>query len=189
MYCPGSLSEELAGRCGRLMSLQEAAYAVDRAGFQFGRVLPGINRDVRVRCQRCDIDGHLVCMRLSVVRQDKHRCLAGTHEVARYAVNEGWPGAVKVAQIVVDGVHRHSGPFGSELFGPDITSGIVHHVRFLRTVADRLAQHPCDDAIRGTLHQLEGKRAADAVAEEEELADAEVIHQPQLVVGESVPRL
>jgi hypothetical protein len=31
------------------------------------------------------------------------------------------------------------------------------------------------------------KRPTDAVAEEEELADAEVVHQPQLVVGESIP--
>ena len=56
-------------------------------------------------------------------------------------------------------------------------------------MADRLAQHRRDDAVRGPLHQLEGKRAADAVAEEEKLADAEVVHQPQLVVGESVPRV
>src|SRR5215471_7710893 len=54
-------------------------------------------------------------------------------------------------------------------------------------MADRLAQHACDDAFRGPLHQLEGIRAADAVAEEEELADAEVVHQPQLIVGERAP--
>ena len=70
-----------------------------------------------------------------------------------------------------------------------IAAGIVHHVRVLRPVADRLAQHGRDDAVRRPLHQLERKRAADAVAEEEELADAEMVHQPQLVVGESVPRI
>jgi hypothetical protein len=43
---------------------------------------------------------------------------------------------------------------------------------------DRPAQHACDNALPSALHQLEGKRAADAVAEEDELADAEVIHQP-----------
>ena len=56
-------------------------------------------------------------------------------------------------------------------------------------MADRLAQHRRDDAVRRPLHQLEGERAADAVAEEEELADAEVVHQSQLVVGESAPRV
>src|SRR3979409_493906 len=38
-------------------------------------------------------------------------------------------------------------------------------------------------ACGAPLNQLQRKRAADAVSEEEELADAEVIHQPQLVVG------
>src|SRR6266700_2363590 len=42
---------------------------------------------------------------------------------------------------------------------------------------------------RWPLHQLQRKRAADAIAEEDELADAEVVHQPQLIVGESVPRI
>ena len=52
---------------------------------------------------------------------------------------------------------------------------------------DRLAEHAGHDALGCPLHELEGKRAADAVAHEEELADAEVIHQPELVVGEGAP--
>ena len=52
---------------------------------------------------------------------------------------------------------------------------------------DRLAEHAGHDALGGPLHELEGKRAADAVAHEEELPDAEVIHQPELVVGEGAP--
>src|SRR5712691_733543 len=38
-------------------------------------------------------------------------------------------------------------------------------------------------------HELESKRATDAVAHEEELPYAEVIHQPELVVGEGSPRV
>ena len=52
---------------------------------------------------------------------------------------------------------------------------------------DRLAQHARDDALRSPLHQLQGERAADAVAHEEELADAQMVHQPQLVVRECAP--
>jgi hypothetical protein len=35
----------------------------------------------------------------------------------------------------------------TELFGPGIAAGSVHHVRILGMVADRLAQYPCDDAF------------------------------------------
>jgi hypothetical protein len=56
-------------------------------------------------------------------------------------------------------------------------------------MADRLAEHAGDDPLGGPLHQLQGKRAADAVAHKEELRDAEVVHQPQLVVGEGAPRV
>src|SRR3954469_24256999 len=37
------------------------------------------------------------------------------------------------------------------------------------------------------LHQLPGKATADAVAHIKEFADTEVIHQPELVVGERIP--
>ena len=52
-------------------------------------------------------------------------------------------------------------------------------------MADGLAQHAGDDAVRGPLHQLQRKRAADAIAEEE-LADAEVVHRPHLIVGKTL---
>ena len=52
---------------------------------------------------------------------------------------------------------------------------------------DPLAEDGGDDAVRRPLHQLPGKAAADAVAHEEELVDPEVIHQPELVVGEGAP--
>ena len=52
---------------------------------------------------------------------------------------------------------------------------------------DRLAEHPGNNAIGRPLHQLQRKRSADAVAEKEELANAEVVHQPQLIVGKGIP--
>jgi hypothetical protein len=56
-------------------------------------------------------------------------------------------------------------------------------------VPDGLAEHGGGDAVGGSLEQLPGKTAADAVAHIEEFADAEVVHQPELVVGEGVPRV
>ena len=52
---------------------------------------------------------------------------------------------------------------------------------------DRLAEDGSHNAVGCPLYQLEGKRAPDAVAHEEELPDAEVIHEPELVVGEGAP--
>jgi hypothetical protein len=43
-------------------------------------------------------------------------------------------------------------------------------------VPDWLAKHRGGDSLRVPFHQLQGKRAADAVAHEEELTDAEVVH-------------
>ena len=54
---------------------------------------------------------------------------------------------------------------------------------------DRLTQDAGDHACRRALHQLHRERAADAVAEEKELADAEMVHHAELVVGEGVPRI
>jgi hypothetical protein len=52
---------------------------------------------------------------------------------------------------------------------------------------DRLAQDRRGDALRSPLDQLHRERAADAVAEVEELADAQRIHHAELVVGERAP--
>jgi hypothetical protein len=56
-------------------------------------------------------------------------------------------------------------------------------------VPDRLAQDSGDHACRRAFHQLHPERAADAVAKEKELADAEMVHHAELVVGEGVPRI
>jgi hypothetical protein len=52
-----------------------------------------------------------------------------------------------------------------------------------------LAEHGGHDPLGGTPHQLHGERAADAVAHKEKLLNAEMVHQPELVVGEGAPRI
>src|SRR5262249_24257574 len=84
---------------------------------------------------------------------------------------------------------RHIRPALAKFFGPDITAGVVHEVRLLRAMSDRLTQDRGDDALRRALHQLHGERTADAVAEEKQLPDAEMIHHAELIVGESLPRI
>jgi len=56
-------------------------------------------------------------------------------------------------------------------------------------MADALAEDGGDDAVRRPLHQLRGKATTDAVAHIEEFVDAEVVYQPQLIVGKCVPRI
>src|SRR5215469_11389809 len=54
---------------------------------------------------------------------------------------------------------------------------------------DGLAEYRGDDATGRPPQQLAGKAAANAVAHIKELANTEMIHQPELVVGERVPRV
>ena len=56
-------------------------------------------------------------------------------------------------------------------------------------MADGLAKDGANDAVGRALHQLPGEAAADAVADEQELLDPEMIHQAELVIGERVPRV
>jgi hypothetical protein len=51
-----------------------------------------------------------------------------------------------------------------------------------------LRWHRRDDAVAGPLEQVPDERTADAETEHHELADAEMIHQADVVVGVGVPR-
>jgi len=66
---------------------------------------------------------------------------------------------------------------------------VVAGSEVLNAAAPALAQDSGDHALRRALHQLHPERAADAVAKEKELADAEMVHHAELVVGEGVPRI
>ena len=51
-------------------------------------------------------------------------------------------------------------------------------------MANGLPKNRADDAVRSPLHQLPGKATADAVADEQKLLDAEMVHQAELIIGE-----
>src|SRR5260370_26014271 len=65
----------------------------------------------------------------------------------------------------------------------------VHDIRVFGPVPDGLAEHSGDDTPGRAFEELPGKTAADAVTHIEEFTNAEMVHQPQLVVGEGVPRV
>src|SRR5215470_13730786 len=183
---PPSTKQYVAG-LRRQVPLQEGARPVDGTGLQLRRILPGKHRDLGVRRQRGDVDRNLERMRRHVVGQHQHWGLARLREVARHAVHEIGPHAVEAVQVFLERFHRHVGPALAELLGPDVAPGVEHVVRLLRPVPDRLAQQRGDDALRRALHQFHRERAADAIAEEKELTDAEMVHQAELVVGERAP--
>ena len=128
-------------------------------------------------------------MRRRVVRQNEDRFTAVLDECARHAVEEIRLHAPQAVEILLDRVHRHFRPASAELGQPIVVAVPPHDVRIFRPMPDRLAKHRGNDAIWRPLQQLPGEAAADAVAHIKEFADAEMVHQPELVVGECVPRI
>ena len=159
------------------------------AGQQFRRGAPRKHRDLGVRRQRGDVDRGLQRVRRGVVRQHQHRGAAVLDEIARHAVQEVGLHTVEVVQVLFDLRHGQIGPPRQQFGGPDILAGCIHVRPELRPVPDALAEYRGGDAPGRAFEQLAGKAAADAVAHIEELADAEMVHQPELVVGKGVPRV
>ena len=104
-----------------------------------------------------------------------------------HAVEEIGLHAPQAVEILVDRVLRHLGAALLEIGQPIIRAVPVHDSRIFRPIADGLVEDRGDDAVGRPLQQFAGKAAADAVAHEEELPDAEMVHQPELVVGKGVP--
>src|SRR5712691_6148931 len=75
-------------RCSRSVSVQKSARMVDRLRFEFGRVLPRVNRGFCVWGQRQDVFTHPVRMRWDIVRHNQHRRATVAYEVPRHAVHE-----------------------------------------------------------------------------------------------------
>src|SRR5580698_4768191 len=92
-------------------------------------------------------------------------------------------------EVFFDCITRHIGPPLHEVRRPIFHAMPVHNGWILRPTPDALAKDGTRDAVWRPLHQLPGKAAADAVADEEELPDPEVVHQPELIIREGVPRV
>ena len=70
--------------------------AVDDPWGAFADDQLGLMDHLGIRRQRGDVDGCLICVRIGVVGEHQHRGLAGAYEVARHAVHEVGPDAIKV---------------------------------------------------------------------------------------------
>src|SRR3984885_13398085 len=92
-------------------------------------------------------------------------------------------------QVSLNRRHGQVGPLGEQFRSPDIPAGVVHDIRVLWPVPDRLADDAGYNAVWRALHELKSEAAADAVTHKKELADAEMIHQPQLVISKRTPRI
>src|SRR5882724_4809245 len=101
-----------------------------------------------------------------------------------------WSSDVCSSDLVQEGVdhlHRDVGPAGAERWAPAGDVVVVEEVRHLRTEPAGLRQYGRDETLGCALQQVPDEGAADAEAQHQELPDAQVIHQAELVVGVRVP--
>jgi hypothetical protein len=82
-----------------------------------------------------------------------------------------------------------SGRRARKIGQPILVAVPIHDIRVFRPLANGLAEHRSHDAVGRSLQQLPGEAAADAVAHVKEFADPEMVHQPELIVGEGVPHI
>ena len=122
-----------------------------------------------------------------VVGHDQHWCLAGAHEVSRHTVQEVGLDAEEIMEVCLNGLHVQVRPPGEQFGCPVITTPLYMWSRSSGRCPTGWPEDGGHDALGCPLHELPGKAAADAVAHVEELVDAQVIHQPELVVGEGAP--
>ena len=120
-------------------------------------------------------------MRGRFIGQDENRGLTRAREIFGHAVNELGIDAVEVVEVTLDLRHVEIGPLREQLRRPVIAASLEHVIRMLRMMADGLNQHGCRHAFRCPLHQFHREAAANAVAHEKKLLDAEVVHQRQRV--------
>ena len=152
------------------------------------RVLPRIEADLRVRREMDGLHRHDIGVPRHVIRQHQDRRLAVAHEIPGHGVHEVGAGAVHVGQEGVDHRHRQVGPAGAQFRAPALHVVVVGEIGHLRAVAAGLRRHGGDDAVAGAAQQVPDERAADAEAEHHEIADAQMVHQADMVVGIGVPR-
>ena len=171
------------------MRPEERADLAHRQGNPLLGLLPRKHAHFGLRREHRGLHGDGVRMRRDIVRQDQHGRLAVAHEIARHGEDEVGIGAVHLGQEFVDHLHRDLGPaLGGQRRAPALHVVVVEKVAHLRTRTAGLRQHGRDDSIRRPLQQVPDEGAADAEAQHHELVDAQMIHQPELVVGVGIPR-
>ena len=103
--------------------------------------------------------------------------MAGSCKVTRHAVHEVGLDAVQVVKVLIHEFHRDVRSVGAQLRSPQVVSGVVHGVGCRAGMADGLAEHRSDNPLRSSLNEFHSERATYAVANEEKLVYAQMIHQ------------
>src|SRR5215813_10005013 len=188
---PGARGWSRTGSAWRdgLVCLQEGAGMLDDLADRLLGLLPGEDRGLRVGGEAHNLHRDGEGMRGDVVREDEDRGPAGPHEIARHREDEVGGRAVEVVQVTLDHLHADVGSPSAQGRPPVRDVVVPEDVGVLRPVPARLAQHRGHHTIRCALEQLENERAADAVAQHEELTDAQVVHEAELIVRVGIPRL
>ena len=91
-------------------------------------------------------------MRWNIIRQHQHRRLAVPDEVARHAVEEIGPTAYKSCRYFSIASADTSGRRFMKVGYPVFRAMPIHDGRIFRPVANGLAEHHTNDAVRRPLH-------------------------------------
>src|SRR5438477_215444 len=150
-------------------------------------LLPGKHADFGLRREHRGLHGDGVWMRRNIIGQDQYRRLAIADEIARDGEDEIGVGAIHFGQEFMHHLHGDVAPSRGALRTPVLHVSFVEKVAHFRARAAGLRQHGRDDTIGCPAQQVPDHRAADAESENEELVDAEVIHQAKVIVGVCVP--
>src|SRR5262245_11803785 len=123
-----------------------------------------------------------------IVRHDQYGRLATTHEITRYGKNEVGVVPEHLRQEFFDRLLCDVRPALEKLRSPTRHTAVVHDIGRLWPEPYRLSRYACDDTIGSPLKKVPDEWTSDAESEDHELVDSEVIHQPEMVIGEGIPR-
>src|SRR5207248_2173401 len=169
------------------MRPEKGTYLAYRQRYPLLGLLPRKHADFGLWREHRGLHRDGVWMRRNIIRQDQYRRLAVADEIARDGEDEIGIGAIHFGQEFIDRLHRDVASSRGQLRTPVLHVSFVEKVAHFRARAAGLRQHGRDDTIGCPAQQVPDHRAADAESENEELVDAEVIHQAKVIVGVCVP--
>lgn len=94
---------------------------------------------------------------------------------------------MKILQILLNRLLAQVGPLGKQVRGPPVPAGPVHDIGVFGPMSHRLAEYCGSYTLGSSFKKRAREAAADAVSHVGEFADDQVIHHPELVVGEATP--
>ncbi len=151
------------------------------------RLLPRKEGHLRVRSEHCRFFCHGKGMRLGVIRHDKDRSFAPAYEITRHAEHEVIILVVHFPEESRARFHRDVGSLLAQRGRPVLHVVPVEEVRHFRPKAAWHGGHGSDDALGRPLQHFPDEGTADAKTEDQKLADPQMIHQSELVVGIRIP--